>query len=439
MIRQTFAILMLGLCGLIPGVGAFAQSARECAVAFEEIINLSAPDFTDYTVWKETYGEKGMEQFADFVVLPDGAIIAAGSYTKDETEKTYRPLIVKFDPKGKTAWEVREDTKGFKSIDRILKLSSGFAVMGDVKDAKRRDAIYLAVYDDSGKKKKDIPIVEAGGDLDAKAIVAAPDQKGFIVAAQYVPVKDGEAGQYGVLYRYTSSGDRVWRRAYTPGMRTVFNNLQAMNDGYYALTGDVKFDDGRQAGWLMRMSGSGAIQWQRTYPRGAESSLFAASRFKNGDMILSGRTRPANGGLWAGWVMRVDSVGNTLWQRYFTSAFNMNARSVFPQESDGRSSVLLEARAQTLKQQTHTRLLTFSPRGYLANVEDYTESMGGRGLTLHPGLNGERIVSGYAHTRLAAADNPDETEESVFDGWMFAAVSLDPYKDPCVPGGLDKK
>jgi hypothetical protein len=438
MIRQTFTILILGLCGLIPGA-AHPQSARECAVAFEEIITLSAPDFTDYQVWKETYGEKGMDQFADFIVRPDGSIIAAGSYTKDETGKTYRPLIVKFDPKGKTAWEVREDTKGFKSIDRMLPLADGFAVIGDVKDAKRRDAIYLAVYDDAGKKKKDIPIVEPGGDLDAKAIVAAPDQKGFIVAAQYVPVKDGEAGQYGVLYRYTSSGDQVWRRAYTPGMRTVFNNLQAMNDGYYALTGEVKFDDGRQAGWLMRMNGSGAIQWQRTYPRGSESSLFAAARFKNGDMILTGRTRPANGGLSAGWVMRVDTVGNTLWQRYFTSAFNMNARSVLPQENDGRSSVLLEARAQTLKQQTHTRLLTFSPRGYLANVEDYTESMGGRGLILHPGLNGERIVSGYAHTRLAAADDPDETEESVFDGWMFAAVSLDPYKDPCVPGGLDKK
>lgn len=441
MTRQISMFVVLCCLSLGTAISAVrAQSAAECAITFEEIISLRPPSLFDYTVWDQIHGDIGMDQFADFVILSEGAVIAAGSYTKDEKDKTYRPLIVKFDPKGKIVWEVREDTKAFKSIDRILKLSSGFAVIGDVKDAKRRDAIYLAVYDDMGKKKLDIPIAEPGGNLDAKALVATPDKKGFIVAAQFVPTKEGEAGQYGLLYRYTSAGDRVWRRAYTPGMRTVFHNLQALDDGNYALSGEVKVDDGRQAGWLVRLGGSGAIQWQRTYTRGSEAALFSAGAFKNGDLILSGRTRPADGGPWAGWVMRTDSVGNTLWQRYFSGPYNTNARAVLPQTgSDGRASVLLDAQARTTKQQTHARLLTFSPRGYLMNVENYTYLSGGRGLSLHAGRDRERIVSGYARMHPPAEDKPGATDESAFNGWIYAAVSLDPYKDPCLPGsGMDK-
>ncbi len=438
---QTLSFLWTLCLFLIPGY-ALARDQdipAECRASYEEIEALKPPDFTAYTVWDKIYGEKGMDQFADFLVLPDGAIIAAGSYTKDESDKTYRPLIVKFDPKGKTAWEVREDTPGFQSIDRIVALGKGFAVIGDVKDAKRQDGIYLSVFDEHGKKTLSKQILEPAGDLDAKAVVLTPDGQGFIVAAQYTPTKEGEAGQYGVIYRLTSSGEQVWRRAYTPGMQTMFNNLQSLGTGDYALTGDVRAEDGRQVGWLLRINGSGAIQWQRTYPRGLESSLFSVGIYDNKTMILSGRTRPMDGGRWAAWVMHVDTTGNVLWQRYYTNDYNMNARQVLTQPQDGRSTILLDAQAFTLKQQTHTRLLILSPRGYLMNAEDFSESMGGRGLTMRYGLNGERLVSGYTQTRLSEAETPEDIEESVFDGWMFGAISLEPYKDPCVPGRTPTK
>lgn len=410
---------------------AFPALAQECGVSYEEIITLKEPDFTNLNVWNRVEGGQGMQQLADFFTAPDGSVVAAGSYTKDEDDKTYRPLIIKFTPKGKMIWQVREEPAFFKSIDRIVALEKGFAVIGDIKDPKRGYGVYLAVYDDAGKRVSEKPIFESGANLDARALVQTPDGKGFIIVVQYTPLKNGDEGRYGIIYRLTRSGDKVWRRAYTPGMRTELNNIQMMPDFSYMLTGEIRHDDGRQAGWLLRVDGGGGIQWQRIYPRGGEAEFHAASAFSNGDYLVSGRVRAVDGKLWSAWVMRTDGTGNTLWQRYYSGAYSYNARGAVTQKADDRAIILLDARARKMTQRTHARLLTLSPRGYLMNVEDFNENMGGRGLSLRLNADGARVMSGYAQTKYADADNPEDINIGAFDGWMLAAMPLDPYDDPC--------
>jgi hypothetical protein len=403
--------------------------AQTCVVNKEEIMTLKSPSFTTYSLWDKVYGDKGMEQFSDFAVLPDGGFIAAGAFTKDETDQINHPLIIKYNPKGKAVWAIRDDTKMSKTADYIVPLNTGFAVLGTNKNS----SLYIAVYDDNGKKLHEFPLAEKNGALTAKGIVLAPDKKGFIIAAQFTPDKTSNNGPYGILYRITSSGDLVWRRAYTPGMYTAFNSLQTLRDGAYALTGDIRGDDGRQVGWLIKLDGAGNIIWQRTYPRGAESSLYSAADFKNNNLIVTGRTQPTGGDGWAAWVMTVEPTGNVLWQKYFTGDFNLTARAGLTFEDDNRASILIDAIPQKTKQQMHTRLLTFSPEGYLMNAEDFSESMGARGLALHAGIKGERIISGYTQTRAALAENNNEFSESVYDGWMVSATPLKPYRDPCAP------
>ncbi len=94
--------------------------------------------------------------------------------------------------------------------------------------------------------------------------------------------------------------------------------------------------------WLLRVDGDGSIKWQRNYPRGGAATFEAAAQTKEGEFIIVGKARPLDydgKGLTA-WVMKTDSTGNPLWQRYFNGPYDYEASDLITYE-DGRASVLM--------------------------------------------------------------------------------------------------
>lgn len=75
--------------------------AQRCEIVYEEITRLNPPDFGHYSIWDEVYGDKGMDQISDFVILTDGSVVMGGAYTSDEEDNTYKPLLVHITPQGK--------------------------------------------------------------------------------------------------------------------------------------------------------------------------------------------------------------------------------------------------------------------------------------------------------------------------------------------------
>lgn len=426
------------LCGalgpLFLGVLVFSAPAiaQTCDLVGEEITRLRPPSFENYTQWDEIYGQDGMEKFSDLAVLADGSVIAGGAYTKDEEDHVYKPLLVHLNQKGDVLWEAREEEKSFKTISRLIQTRDGYAVLGEIGDTAKGDGIYVAFYGDDGKRKSQWPVYERGGNLDAKALLLSGDGKSLLIAAQFNP--EGKTdGQYGVLYKYTLGGKRIWRHGYSPGSRSVFNNLQKAADGGYIVSGEVQIDT-RMAGWLLRVDDSGAVMWQKTYARGSYSSFLSGQSLPDGSgIILTGTTRPGGGGRNSGWVMKVDVAGQVVWQRYYySSGYDYFARDVIAYD-DGRISVLTDAEPRTLSERGHLRLMTFTPRGYLLNVEEFSEGQSGHAYHLIMGPGRERVMAGYTQVKYAEAASVNDVPTSTFNGWIVSAPSLDPYEDPCLP------
>lgn len=414
----------------------------ECNAPFSEITTLREPEFSTGNSWDIVYAEDGMDVFSDMVQIDATTVVAAGAFTKDKEDGVYHPLIVKFDERLKEVWAVREETAEQRTIHRILKTKDGFTVMGDLSDSKRGNGIYIASYTDDGKvKAKPAPVFEAGGDLDAKAIIPAQDGGGYIIAAQFIDSKDQEK-QYGLLYKISSSGKILWRRSYKPGRSTVFNNVQATQDGNYIITGQIVMDDTKSGGWLLHVDQDGAIKWQRPYPRGAAASFQAAAQTKDGQYIVTGKARPFDAdatGLSA-IVLKTDSTGAPLWQRYFDGAYNYEAPDLIVYE-DGRASILLSAGAMDSNRRSHARVMTLSPQGRIQHLEDFTDGQNAAAYRLVPGIGGERVLVGHAQTSFG--DKQEENDASAapvytYDAWLLAAVPLDSFEDPCAPAA-DRK
>lgn len=401
-----------------------------------EITKLRETEFSFGNSWDITYQKDGMDVFSDIVQLDPTTLIAVGAFTKDKDDGVYHPLMVKFDERLREVWESREETKEQRTMHRILKIKDGFIVGGDMSESKRGNGIYTATYDDNGKmKRKPAPIYETGGDLDLKAMILAQDGGGYIIAAQYIDIKD-EENQYGLLYKVSDAGKIVWRRSYRPGRSTVFNNVQATLDGSYIITGQIVTSDTKSGGWLLKVDRNGSIKWQRTYPRGAAASFQAAAQTAQGDYIVTGKVRPfdADGRGLSALVMKTDSAGNPSWQRYFRGAYDYSAPDLIVYE-DGRASVLINGGGMDSEHRSHARLITFSPLGNIQYLEDYTDGLNAAANRLTPGMKGERIITGYAQTSFGENQEGNEASAApsyTYDGWIMAAVPLDTYEDPCL-------
>ena len=413
--------------------------AQNCDIVEEEIITLREPIYRTPMVWSSSYGEDGLEQVADMVpAFKDGdenGVIIAGNYTSDEKDQVLKPFLARIDNRGKMAWEKREEGSHLKTVKRLIKLKDGYAVLGDIRITGKGNGFYTATYSKAGDRLTYSPIFVSGAVLDAAGFVETKDGKGFIVALQSTTKSENEKTE-AVLYRVNKSGQIIWHRKYSPGLKTAFNNIQSFRVGEYIMSGEIEQEDGRMAAWLMAVDEDGALGWQRQYPRGSNSSLDVVRLLKDGSMIASGHVQPFKGTKKSGWVVKLDGAGTVIWQRYYSGDYRYEAKNVMAEE-DGRFSVLLDAYPVPSRKQKaerpkgHASLLTLSPRGYLLNVESFSDGQHAHGLQYIKGDKGERIVAGTIQGTLPDGMDENEVATYVFDGWIFAATSMEPYRDPC--------
>ena len=420
-----------------------AAAAQQCDTVSEAIITLREPVYRTPTVWNATYGEEGLDQIVDVVLAHEQedsdeimeAIVIAGNFTRDEKDQTLKSFIAQLDNRGKVVWQTRNESARMRTVERILRLKNGYAVLEDVKDPKKGHGFYISGYSKTGKRIGQYPVFVSGSHLNAKGFVETKDKQGFLVAAELVSKKDKEKRE-AVLYRINKSGALIWKRKYNPGLKTMFQNIQKLSAGHYMLSGEIEQENGRMAAWLMAVDEGGTIGWQRQYPRGSYSGLHAVRLLQDQSMIVAGVVRPLTGKKKSGWVMKLDRSGTPLWQRYYTGEYGYEAKNILA-EKDGRFSVLLDAYPQagakkSIRSRGHARLLTISPRGYLLGVESHTDSQHAHGVQLIRGHNKERLVVGTAQGMIPDNLNPEAAPTFVFDGWLFAATMLEPYRDPCI-------
>lgn len=415
--------------------------AQNCDIVEEEIITLREPVYRTPMVWSASYGQDGLEQIVDMVPAfkddDSSGVIIAGNYTADEKDQVLKPFLARVDNRGKLVWEKREEGSNLKTVKRLLKLKDGYAVLGNIRVTGKGNGFYTATYSQKGERLTYSPVFISGASLDAAGFVETPDGKDFIVAAQST-TKTGadEEKTDAVLYRVNKSGQIIWDRKYSPGLKTSFNNIQPFRVGEYIMSGEIEQEDGRMAAWLMAVDEGGALGWQRQYPRGSNSSLDVVRLLKDGGMIASGAVQPFKGTKKSGWVMKLDGAGAVDWQRYYSGDYRYEAKNIMAEE-DGRYSVLLDAypvpsRGQKAERpKGHASLLTLSPRGYLLNVESFSDGQHAHGLQLIKGDKGERIVAGTIQGALPDGMDENDVATYVFDGWIFAATSMEPYRDPC--------
>lgn len=114
-------------------------------------------------------------------------------------------------------------------------------------------------------------------------------------------------------------------------------SIQQTADGGYVFTGP---SDSASAGlwdfWIVKLDASGNVSWQRTYGGSADDVPNCIKQTADGGYIVAGRTQSfgVSGGMDA-WVLKLDSSGNRTWQRSFGGSGNYDAAYSVVQNDEG--------------------------------------------------------------------------------------------------------
>lgn len=462
-LHSVTGLFVAMLLAAVPAARAQEENPL-CQTPQETIVTPHAAQFGAVPpVWDATY--KRLDQLVQFgagAPLTTGTVMAWGRVLKPGTYEAVETTLVELGRRGRAlTLKTFKAKAGETPVDLIGDEKAGFVAASNYwggKDGKRGLA-RLSWYDGKADYKSERILQDATFDYTLQRLVPA-DGGGFMAVVNAVNHAN-DADRYGIIMRFNRDGAMAWRRAYRTGNGNDIRDLARLPDGQYMAAGMSRMENGFEAGWAMKLGADGTIVWQRSYPRGAASSLsFAAAlpTAENGtpDIVLLGDSRPLDDEPGAAWIMKIDGAGEPLWQRYIRrNDFTLMPLGILT-EPDGRFTVALNAEGVDEKDEPqrrdHVRLFTVSPRGVLIEDEAYIDGIEAEGAAFFRGAEGIRVVIGTIQSdarvptpteQLAEALKRDDSdpknaapppkaEEILQQGWVFLASGLDIYDDPCL-------
>ena len=147
---------------------------------------------------------------------------------------------------------------------------------------------------------------------------------GFVNGGAIVPFNE-IGGSYPALWRFTPTGDTLWMRRYFDATKFYSaDNVVQTSDGGFALVGRTVADTttGNPQIFVLRTDSIGEMLWYQEYGDPVISGEYGESiaQAPDGGFLIGGYIDPTSASYSNGYIVRIDSVGNFLWDQQFGSS-----------------------------------------------------------------------------------------------------------------------
>lgn len=171
-----------------------------------------------------------------------------------------------------------------------------------------------------------------GSGVDEGLQVKATTDGGYIVTGKTLSNDGDVSGNHGVsdfwVVKLDSIGAIEWQKTYGGSNHDRSYSIDQTADGGYVVAGHTASNNGDVSGnhgdldcWVLKLSNSGAIEWQKTLGGSDWDEAWSVRQTIDGGYILAGRTRSNDGdvsgnhGAFDFWMVKMDGSGSIEWQR----------------------------------------------------------------------------------------------------------------------------
>lgn len=139
-----------------------------------------------------------------------------------------------------------------------------------------------------------------------------------------------------LIFAASHSLHAQWARAYGGNGDEWANSIQQTVDGGYIVAGYTEsFGAGNTDFWVLKLSFTGAVEWQRTYGGGGDEEALAIQQTSDGGYIAAGYTDSFGAGRQDIWILMLSPSGDIEWQQTFGGSRDDRATAVLQTDDDG--------------------------------------------------------------------------------------------------------
>ena len=283
--------------------------------------------------WIKTYGGSGDDHALKLQQTSDGGYIVAGQTCSLEgSELDLR--ILKLDPNGTIEWENTYTKFDSNNILSIQQTSNGaYIVAGHSIPTHPSHLTCFWILN-----------LDQGGNIDLQGSfrwyfesfirsIQQTGDGGYVLAGHTRSFDPG--GEDCWVLKLSSSGDIEWQRAYGGSSNDRASFIQQTGNGGYVLAGYTRsFGAGEEDVWILKLSSSGDVEWQRTYGGINEDNAFSIYQTVEGGYVVGSNTRSFGAGEGDIWVLKLSSSGDIEWQKTYGANFDEDANFI-QQSNDG--------------------------------------------------------------------------------------------------------
>ncbi len=287
------------------------------------------------TLWTKTYGSGDLDKGSSIALTYDGGFVIAGE-TRNFGPGPLAVYLLRTDSLGDTLWT---RAYGGSAYDYALSVKEtaddGYIIAGVTNSfgAGSRD-LYMIKTDINGDTVW--TRTHGGPDNDVGAAVLQTADGGYIITGTTYSYGAGSGDVW--LVKTDAGGGLVWSQNYGGADSDAGWDIKPTSDGGYIVTGQTRsFGAGDFDVYLLKTDSLGDTLWTRTYGGVGEDRGYSVVANVSG-YTIAGYTVSFGGGGDDVFLIRTDLNGDTLWTRTFGGAYDDRARSLC--SSDGASYIV---------------------------------------------------------------------------------------------------
>ncbi len=301
--------------------------------------------------WEKTYSGVPYDWASSVRATSDGGYIIAG-YTECFGAQDGDVWVIKVDSTGAIVWETRYGGDGFSGgigsdeATSIKETIDGYIVAGRTKSFGgicSGESITPGVSCISDEDCPVDPEEEAtclydsdawllkldtlgnisweqsygGVDFDIARSVEQTSDGGYIVAGDTWHAASGTTVNSDmVVLKLNSDGSIQWQKTYGDIDSDTACCVQETPDGGYILAGDTRSFTSISDIWVLKLTSTGTISWQKTYG-GNWSYASALDQTSDGGYIVAGHTHDYGAGFSDILLLKLDNTGAITWQKVY--------------------------------------------------------------------------------------------------------------------------
>ncbi|MEO6454263.1 MAG: hypothetical protein ABIN97_09335 [Ginsengibacter sp.] len=322
-------------------------------------------DNTGSIQWQKSFGGSGDDVATSIQQTIDGGYIIAGSSNSNDGDVTgHHGLlnvsdywIVKLSSTGIIEWQKSLGGSSEEEATSIQQTTDGGYILAGFSSSNDGDVTGNHGGGDSWIiKLNSTGIVEwqkcLGGSNEEKAYSIEQASDGAYIVAGFTGSNDGDVtGNHGNwdfwLVKLSGIGGIEWQKCLGGSNEEIANSVHETTDGGYVIAGisysndgDVTVNHGDRDYWIVKLSSTLNIEWQKSLGGSNTESVFSIQQTFDGSFIVAGDSYSNDGDVSGNhgnndyWIVKLSSAGNMEWQKSMGGRFDEQASSIH-QTTDG--------------------------------------------------------------------------------------------------------